>query len=180
MRKQRKISVGVGLLLLIVCLNGCSQNTGNKEIAESSEPAAQTSSVLNHTDKQTPELRTVMDRITGKQGLNNALDYEKTADGVTDDAIVRLCQSPSGKYTAYGFISPEYGKKGILIDNIIEDESNWNYFEENWCYGDVQPALEENGEYEVTFTFVQEENGNNHVREICYDTYDTGTMSERE
>lgn len=83
----------------------------------------------------------------------------------------------SGKYEAYGFISAEYGKRGILINNIVDGGSNWNYFEEDWAYGDDRPTLEEKGEYEVLFTFGQEVNEVYKTHSMYFDTYDTGTMS---
>jgi hypothetical protein len=110
--------------------------------------------------------------------LNNAQDYNNEVEDISEDAIVVLCQSESGKYTAYGFISPEYGRTGILIDNIIDGESNWNEFDElTWTYGDSKPTLSEQGEYNVVFTYTQ---GNGLEKSICFETFDTGTMAVKE
>ncbi len=122
-------------------------------------------------------IRKMMDRFCAEQGLENAVDY---AAGIEEYMLVRLCVSESGKYEAYGLISPEYGKKGILINNIIDGEYNTNYFEEEtWTYASGQPEFEEISDYEVVFTFWKEENGFDVIRSIYFDTYDTGTMSPR-
>lgn len=157
--KNAYICIGV-LLLLILGTFGCGKNVGY------SEP-----------DPQNPPLSEVMDRILENQKLDEAIMYESGAEDGLKDAIVLLCKSESGKYEAYGFISAEYGKCGILINNIVDGGSNWNYFEEGWAYGDDRPTLEEKGEYGVLFTFRQEVNGAYETNSMYFDTYDTGTMS---
>lgn len=69
-------------------------------------------------------LQRVMDRITG-QGLELAIPYENGHIGIQEDALIKLCVSENGKYEAYGFISPEYGQRGILLNNIIDGDGNW-------------------------------------------------------
>ena len=119
----------------------------------------------------------MMDRFCAEQGLENAVDY---AVGIEEYMLVRLCVSESGKYEAYGLISPQYGKKGILINNIIDGEYNTNYFEEEtWTYASGQPKFEEISDYEVIFTFWKEEDDFDIIRSIYFDTYDTGTMEPR-
>ena len=60
-----------------------------------------------------------MQEIVDKIGLENAAAYEEGIGDILSNQIILLCESPSGHYKAYGFISPEYGMNGILIDNII-------------------------------------------------------------
>lgn len=122
-------------------------------------------------------LEEVMIRILTNQGLDNVLDFEDGSEYPQEDKVILLCTSEGGKYEAFGFVSPEYGTAGILLNNIIDGEDNWNYYYETWSYGDVKPTLQEQGEYGVIFTFTQ---GNGDEREIYFDTYDTGTMSARE
>lgn len=180
MGRQRKICISIGILLLILCISGYSKSLSENKAIEVLESVERTDILQSTSAYQIPELWQVMDRITKEQELSKAEDYQSEIDNLSKDLIVRLCQSESGKYTAYGFISFEYGKKGILIDNVIDGGSNWNYFLEEWCWGDTLPTLEENGKYEVTFTFMQEENGNKEVKRIVFDTFDTGTMAMRE
>lgn len=174
--KSKKAYLAMGaVLLLMLFLTGC----GKKTEAESAV-SEQTEDTYQIPDNQKPSLQEVMDRILTSRKLDEAVDYENTIEGELQDTLVLLCKSESGKYEAYGFISAEYGKNGLLINNIIDGESNWNYFEENWSYGEERPAFEEKGDYEVAFTFTQEDNGVREARSLYFDTYDTGTMSVRE
>ena len=121
-------------------------------------------------------LERVMDRVASGIGLENAMGYEKGYIGLQKDTLVKLCASKNGKYEAYGIISPEYGQRGILLNNIIEGEANWNYFDSNWGYGKHVPVIEETDPYEVQFSYYLED-GN--WIELEFDTYETGTMSVR-
>jgi len=116
----------------------------------------------------------VIERITSNYGLEKAVHYENKINDISQDRIILLCQSQDGKYQAYGFISPEYGKYGILINTIIDNDDNWNYIKETWDYGQIKPSLEVINDYEVQFTF------NRTINDIChvtFETYDTGTIS---
>lgn len=176
--KRKQVCAGLSLVLLIFAVNGCKKNTDVNQTEEILKSVEQTNDLKSVSDNQTLDIWDVMSRITEEYGLENAVNYENEIYDMSKDAIVLLCQSESGKYTAYGFISPEYGKKGILIDNIIDGESNWNYFDKyTWSYDTVKPALQEQGEYDVIFSFTQE---NDMERELYFETFDTGTMSVKE
>lgn len=127
---------------------------------------------LNRLIDQVP-LERVMNRVVG-QGLENAIDYEKGYIGEQKDAVVKLCISESGKFEAYGIISPEYGQRGILLNNIIDGEGNWNYFDSDWGYGKETPEIIEIADYEVQFSYYREDGS---WCELIFDTYETGTMS---
>lgn len=120
-----------------------------------------------------------MERIAQEIGLEHARPYEDRVETNCRDAIVRLCQSESGRYTAYGFISPQYGRMGVLITNQIDGVENWNEFDDYvWNYGGRQPTLtEEDDGYIVLFTYTQ---GDGSERTVRFDTFDTGTMLEHE
>lgn len=209
---RRKTGILI-LLLLAFSISGCSSRTNEEtvqtndipgqqegvkrqdtpeqqEISGQREAEEQQETSDNSSDSEKMALGEVMERILFSQGLQGALDYEaafnneKKAVGLSEDAIVLLCTSESGKYEAYGFISPEYGTAGILLNNIIDGGDNWNYVEEPRSYGSMRPALEETGEYEVLFTFTQKnidtagsKDSMNDTRKIYFNTYDTGTMS---
>lgn len=168
------------ILLFMSCVAGCGTNQEKKEPV--TEPAAieESSETGKMPESQTASLTDVMYSIAERQGLEGAVDYDSGRQKESEDAIVFLCRSESGKYEAYGFISTEYGKNGILINNKIDGQDNWNFFEESWSYGDTPPTMEEKADYEVLFTFAQENNGKADKRSIYFDTYDTGTMSVRE
>lgn len=136
----------------------------------------------NMTDENSEDIPSefaVMVRIVTEIGLENAVNYAELSEAVLEDKIVFLCESESGRYAAYGLISPEYGVHGILINNIIDGEDNHNVFFEDWVLGEEQPTLIESEDfYEVTFTIAQERNGG--MKEIHFTTYDTGTMASEE
>lgn len=121
-------------------------------------------------------LESVMERVASSIGLENAIGYEEGYIGLQKDALVKLCVSKNGKYEAYGIISPEYGQRGILLNNIIDGEDNWNYFDSNWGYGKHVPVIEETDSYEVQFSYYLESGS---WIELEFDTYETGTMSVR-
>ncbi len=121
-------------------------------------------------------LERVMDRVASDIGLKNAIGYEKGYIGLQKDALIKLCVSKTGKYEAYGIISPEYGQRGILLNNIIDGEDNWNYFDSNWGYGKHVPVIKETVPYEVQFSYYLEDGS---WIELEFDTYETGTMSVR-
>ena len=168
------------ILLLMLCMTGCETNKKNKELVTETTTVKQDGETSEIPESQTLSLIEVMYSIAGNQGLEEALDYESGMQDGLKDAIVFLCKSESGKYEAYGFVSAEYGKNGILMNNMIDGQDNWNFFEESWSYGDAMPTLEEKANYEVLFTFTQENDGKDVKRSIYFDTYDTGTMGIRE
>lgn len=116
-----------------------------------------------------------MYEIIDEIGLENAVAYGEAAESFSGNQIVLLCESPSGHYRAYGFSSPEFGMQGILIDNIIDRESNYNFFLQKWVYSEEQPTLSESDDfYQVIFTLCQDRAEG--MKTIVFSTYDTGTM----
>ena len=174
MRKEKLFFLSVMAALF---LSACGEKEAT-EISETTDTAIVEEVVSAQEMSQEKELSIidVMNRIITEQGLENAISYNSEIEAIQKDSVIFLCKSESGKYEAYGFISPEYGKKGILINNIIDEEGNWNYFEEKWSYSEETPFFEEVGEYEVNFNF----NQNGEKRTMRFDTHDTGTMSLRE
>lgn len=167
--------------LFCALLTGCGKEGGAAEIemvtsAANEEGGSKTVSDKNgETGGGLPALYEEMDRMTGETGLEHAVGYDAGMADTVNDQIVLLCKSPSGRFEAYGFITSLYGTRGILINNIIEGQGNYNYFDQPWAYSDDRPSLEESEDfYQVTFTVCQEEGGE--MNEILFDTYDTGTM----
>ncbi len=141
---------------------GASQKGNNTEI-----------NINNGGEEEIPLNK--MQEIVDKIGLENAVAYEEGVGDILSDQIILLCESPSGHYKAYGFISPEYGMNGILIDNIINQQSNYNFFSQKWVYSENTPTLNESDDFcQVTFTICQ--NQEEGMQEISFVTYDTGTM----
>lgn len=122
----------------------------------------------------------VMKRMISKQELNRAVEYGSGIEDMSEDKVVLLCKSESGVFEAYGFISPEYGSRGIIINNIVDGKGNWHYLYASWYYSDEQPTIEETGENEVLFTFYQSEGGKIVQKQMYFDAFSTGGMEVRE
>lgn len=169
-----RMRTGIVVLSVAALMGGCGGNAVSRdgvdskmaETASFSQPAAETSAAQM-------SLEEVMFRISEDYDLNLAERWENPVEDLSEDALVLLCQSEDQKYAAYGFISPEYGKKGILMNNIIDGDGNWNYFEYSWDYGERKPSLKEQGEYGAVFAFT---GGDGEEREIYFETFETGTM----
>lgn len=147
-----------------------------KETAEHGDHAAgDTENLEDEINKIDDEMNRIIEEI----GLENAADYNDGMEDIAKDRIILLCESPDGRFQAYGFISPAYGKQGILINNIINGEDNHNYFYEKWVYSDERPSFIASDDfYQVTFTICQDEAEG--MKEIHFYTYDTGTMDPEE
>lgn len=124
----------------------------------------------------------VMDRILADIGLENAIPLAGDIDGIEDlkDAVYLMCKSEDGKFEVYGFVSPEYGCKGILINNIIDGEANHNYFYDEWAIGEKMPSIERDGEGSFILNFTQHVNGNVVEQSVIIDSFETGTVQPRE
>lgn len=167
-------------LLLMGCENqGGFRETAAAETVQAAE--ANTETAENRSDRglftgDNQITVSKMDEMILTIGLDHAVNYDDAAEDCLEDQIVFLCQSPSGHYKAYGFISPEYGRQGILIDNVIDHESNHNYFLKKWVHSPQRPSLRESEDfYQVVFTICQEQEKG--MEEVRFSTYDTGTMS---
>lgn len=140
---------------------------------------------------ETPPLSQVMDRIILKnQDLDQVEDFETNwehlkdmDDDIPKDRMVRLAGTDDGMYTAYGFISPEYGYRGIVIDyRMKKEESNFNYFDWDWDMYFNAPWLEagdldHDGRNEVVFCPCAGR-GTSYYREylVVFETYNTGRL----
>lgn len=183
---QENVSVKKRMMLIlasgIICM--LSIGCGTKDYVRETKisiAAEQTTDEDNHGIENTTDAddeKNILDKMYGvidEIGLENAVDYSEVIGDTFSNQIVFLCGSPSGHYKAYGFITPEYGKQGILIDNIIDHESNYNFFWKTWVNTAEQPTLSESDDfYHVIFTVCQEKNEG--MKEISFTTYDTGTM----
>ena len=177
------ITISVICIMLIGCENTNSVMESDTVVAieqsidtnEGASPKGDNTEIdINNGSEEEIPLNK-MQEIVDKIGLENAAAYEEGIGDILSNQIILLCESPSGHYKAYGFISPEYGMHGILIDNIINQQSNYNFFSQKWVYSENTPTLNESDDfYQVTFTICQ--NQEEGMQEISFVTYDTGTM----
>ncbi|HJA92180.1 MAG TPA: hypothetical protein H9717_03525 [Candidatus Eisenbergiella merdipullorum] len=185
---MKKVVYGIIISVLCIMLIGCEGKDSAKEmdtvmaveqkIDTDEESSPKEDTIKRDTNKDSSEEEiplNKMQEIIDEIGLENAVAYEEGIEEALSNQIIFLCESPSGHYKAYGFISPEYGMDGILIDNIINQQSNYNFFSQKWVYSESAPALNESDDfYQVTFTICQ--NQEEGMKEISFVTYDTGTM----
>lgn len=120
--------------------------------------------------------------IAGKVGVKNAYPWVNTAalDEKTD-ALIRLAENETGEYSVYGIMSREYGTYGLLLNDVIDGEDNFNIECTEWYYSGIpeeQPILETNmnGEYTITYVYRYENDAPCWKKCILDCGYDTGHM----
>lgn len=182
MRKRIITLVLTGLVVLTTaCANGGStkEKTTEAKTAGDKTTISTTETTQEETDTETTrtQIIDIVERVENKISKEQVVPYSNKIEDESKDQVVLLAKSENGKFVAYGIISPEYGKRGILINNIIDNKDNINHFDETWTYGSEQPSLVQTNDYAVTFKFSQKKDGKDAIKEIKFETYDTGTMS---
>ena len=124
----------------------------------------------------------IVNRVVSEIGLENAYTWNNTAEFKEDaDVLIKMAVDSTGEYEVYGIISAEYGAYGMLLNDIIDGEDNWNYVYEPWSYtgapGD-QTALEwtSGGELVFSYVYVNEDGKEMRHYRIVDCGYDTGHM----
>ena len=117
--------------------------------------------------------------------LSKAYSWVNTAEFKEDaNVLIKMAEDPTGQYAAYGFLCGEYGSYGILLNDKLNGEDNWNYFYTPWAYtgsSDVEPAMEKAADgYSGTFTFPAPANdpvkSSIQIKTWKLQSYDTGTI----
>lgn len=117
--------------------------------------------------------------------LSKAYPWVNTAEFKEDaNVLIKMAEDPTGQYAAYGFLCGEYGNYGILLNDKLNGEDNWNYFYTPWAYtgsSDVEPAMEKAADgYSGTFTFPAPANdpvkSSIQIKTWKLQSYDTGTI----
>lgn len=117
--------------------------------------------------------------------LSRAYPWVNTAEFKEDaNVLIKMAEDPTGQYAAYGFLCGEYGSYGILLNDKLNGEDNWNYFYTPWAYtgsSDVEPAMEKAADgYSGTFTFPAPANdpvkSSIQIKIWKLQSYDTGTI----
>ena len=134
----------------------------------------------NYVDEA--ELDIELTRIVSEIGLQNAYQWNNTAEFKPDaDVLIKLASDESGRYEIYGIISQKYGDFGLLLNDCIDGEDNWNFEYLPWYYSGVpedEPILESDGNGKYIFSYVYKYDDNVPLRkEQTLDCgYDTGHM----
>ena len=114
-----------------------------------------------------------------------AYPWGNTAEFKEDaNVLIKMAEDPTGQYAAYGFLCGEYGSYGILLNDKLNGEDNWNYFYTPWAYtgtSDSEPTMEKAADgYSGTFTFPapasDPADSSIQVKTWKLQSYDTGTI----
>lgn len=137
--------------------------------------------------KMEEQVQDMMDSILAALGgdLSKAYPWSNTPKFKDDArALIKMAEDPTGQYAAYGFLCGEYGSYGILLNNKLNGEDNWNYFYTPWAYtgiSDSEPTMEKAADgYSGTFTFPapasDPKDSSIQVKTWNLQSYDTGTI----
>lgn len=153
-----------------------------QEAEKAAEAAAESA-----RQKMEEQVQDMMDSILAELGgdLSKAYPWVNTAEFKEDArGLVKMAEDPTGQYAAYGFLCGEYGSYGILLNNKLNGEDNWNYFYTPWAYtgaSDSEPTMEKAADgYSGTFTFPapasDPADSSIQVKTWNLQSYDTGTI----
>ena len=160
------------IIMSAICLTACGKSAETTSTKASNEGPT---SIAASEDENLPEISEVMDRVLADISLADAKEYE---DGLTDtasDQIYLLSRTESGTFELYGFVSPEYGTKGLMINYIIDGEDNWNLFYDDWYFGTDSPSLVEDGE-DLILTIYQFDDEEIKEQSVTLNYFETGTV----
>lgn len=133
------------------------------------------------------QVQDMMDSILAELDgdLSRAYPWVNTAEFKEDaNVLIKMAEDPTGQYAAYGFLCGEYGSYGILLNDKLNGEDNWNYFYTPWAYtgtSDSEPTMEKAADgYSGTFTFPapasDPADSSIQVKTWKLQSYDTGTI----
>ena len=160
-----------------------------RQMAEQMQQDAEKAAAAAESARQEVEeqVQDMMDSILAELDgdLSKAYPWVNTAEFKEDaNILIKMAEDPTGQYAAYGFLCGEYGSYGILLNDKLNGEDNWNYFYTPWAYtgsSDVEPAMEKAADgYSGTFTFPAPANdpvkSSIQIKTWKLQSYDTGTI----
>ncbi len=160
-----------------------------RQMAEQMQQDAEKAAAAAESARQEVEeqVQDMMDSILAELDgdLSKAYPWVNTAEFKEDaNVLIKMAEDPTGQYAAYGFLCGEYGSYGILLNDKLNGEDNWNYFYTPWAYtgsSDVEPAMEKAADgYSGTFTFPAPANdpvkSSIQIKTWKLQSYDTGTI----
>lgn len=99
-----------------------------------------------------------MERVISSIGLENAYPWNNTVELQRNaDAIIKMAGDDTGRFEIYGIMSAKYGTCGLLLNDWIDGEQNWNFEFVPWYYSGApsdQPILEPDGNGKYIFAYV--------------------------
>lgn len=127
------------------------------------------------------DVRRELERIVSSVGLENAYPWNNTVELSSDtDALIKMASDESGRFEIYGIMSAKYGTYGLLLNDWIDGEQNWNFAYVPWVYTGApseQPILEPDGNGKYMFAYIYKYDDVPLWQEYILDCgYDTGHM----
>ena len=124
----------------------------------------------------------IMNRVLSEVGFENAYNWNNTVEFKEDaDVLIKMATDSTGEYEVYGIISAKLRSYGMILNNIIDGNDNWNYVYEPWEYTGApndEPVLWWTADGKLMFSYVYaNESGSslwNHCIVDC--GYETGHM----
>lgn len=156
---------------------GENDNTETHQVSEQMQPE-EPEAQKQELDMDGEELMNVVSGV----GLENAYPWNNTVELAENaDALIKMASDETGRFEIYGIKSAKYGTYGLLLNDWIDGEENWNFAYVPWVYSGApseQPVLELDEEGKYIFAYIyQYEDGVPQWRECILDCgYDTGHM----
>ena len=122
-----------------------------------------------------------LNRVVSTIGLENAYPWNNTVEFKPNaDVLIKMASDGSGRFEIYGILSEKYGSYGLLLNDWIGGEQNWNFALVPWYYSGApsdQPILESDGKGRYIFAYVYDYDDVPLWHECVLDCgYDTGHM----
>lgn len=123
-----------------------------------------------------------LSRVVGTVGLENAYPWSNTVDLKQNaDTLIKMAGDESGRYEIYGIMSKKYGTYGLLLNDWIGGDENWNFAFVPWYYSGTptdEPvlSLDENGTYMFSYVYAYEDGVPMWQENVLDCGYDTGHM----
>ena len=132
-------------------------------------------------DANEDEVYEELNRVVSTIGLENAYPWNNTVEFKPNaDVLIKMASDGSGRFEIYGILSEKYGSYGLLLNDWIGGEQNWNFALVPWYYSGApsdQPILESDGKGRYIFAYVYDYDDVPLWHECVLDCgYDTGHM----
>lgn len=158
------------------------ENDSNGESAEEQNSVTpQNLERPQEPDANEDEVYEELNRVVSTIGLENAYPWNNTVEFKPNaDVLIKMASDGSGRFEIYGILSEKYGSYGLLLNDWIGGEQNWNFALVPWYYSGApsdQPILESDGKGRYIFAYVYDYDDVPLWHECVLDCgYDTGHM----
>lgn len=79
-------------------------------------------------DANEDEVYEELNRVVSTIGLENAYPWNNTVEFKPNaDVLIKMASDGSGRFEIYGILSEKYGSYGLLLNDWIGGEQNWNF-----------------------------------------------------